>query len=222
MTTIRLGCNLCEKHFSSKLNLNLHIHNVHGSNCPDCNTSIPHNWFTCEVCKKCYAVEDYLNQHIKALHMLPKRTNLESTEKIEWKIVYPNKDGRINCLDCMDTFSSIRTAKAHHSVVHTRTDKFICQVCNKSFAVDYYLKLHLQSAHMLPKIVDDLTKKLEWKIVEPNEDGRFSCLDCNETYSSIKTAKAHHSEVHTRTDKFICKICDKGFSVEDYLKLLTH
>ena len=35
---------------------------------------------------------------------------------------------------------------------------------------------------MLPKMTAD--GSVEWEIIEPNKDGKFNCLDCNETFES--------------------------------------
>ena len=97
---------------------------------------------------------------------------------------------------------------------------FICTVCTKSFAVENNLKQHMQIAHMLPKIgTTGSIENLEWEIVKPNENGRISCLDCNETFSSLQTAKSHHKEVHIREFKFDCLFCNKSFNIEDNMKL---
>ena len=81
-------------------------------------------------------------------------------------------------------------------------DKYICKICSRGFVLEDYLKQHMQT-HMLPKLkVDGSVKELEWKIVEPNEDGRFSCLDCNGTYSCVRAAKEHHKNVHMKAKKF--------------------
>ena len=50
--------------------------------------------------------------------MLPKLRVGGSVKKFEWQLVEPNKDGRINCLDCKETFSSMENARRHHRYVH--------------------------------------------------------------------------------------------------------
>ena len=85
------------------------------------------------------------------------------------------------------------------------------------------MKQHLQ-VHMLPKMTDNgSSKKLEWKIVEPNEDGRFNCLDCKETFSDKYAVRNHHKRMHMKEDKFnfelekiqhgwvVCLKCHKTF-----------
>ena len=66
-------------------------------------------------------------------------------------------------------------------------------------------------------------QSVEWKLAELNEDGKIKCHDCNQTYTTIKSAKKHFKDVHMEENKYICKVCDKVFracfGVEDYMKL---
>ena len=70
----------------------------------------------------------------------------------EWKIVERNENGKIQCLDCEHSFSSMTTARQHHKDVHMKENKFICQMCDKTFAVEDYLQVHMHGTHMLPRI----------------------------------------------------------------------
>ena len=81
---------------------------------------------------------------------IPGKAGNDSLDELEWEIVEPNKDGRFNCLDCKETYSTLKTAKAHYKKVHM-DKKFICQICDKAFKVEEHLNLHLKSTHMLPK-----------------------------------------------------------------------
>ena len=99
LTDENFKCNLCEKHFRDNVDLTVHMHNIHGSICPDYDKYFDSKTFICTVCKKCFTVEESMNKHIQAVHMLPKKSEPESMEKLEWKIVKPNEDGKIGCLE---------------------------------------------------------------------------------------------------------------------------
>ena len=100
-------------------------------------------------------------------HMLPKNVDNGSPKKLKWKIVEPNEDGRFNCLDCKETFSNRWAARQHHKMVHMMENKFICKICNIGFQVEEHMIRHVKNTHMLPKIVDNGSKKkLKWRIVE--------------------------------------------------------
>lgn len=174
----------------------------------------------CKVCKKSFLFEDYMKLHLKAAHMLPKIQIKGSLRQFEWKIAVPNKDGRIQCLDCSKTFLEIHSAKRHYEEVHKTKDKLVCQICKKRFQSEDYVKLHLQASHILPKRISDGSgETFEWKIVKPNSDGRISCFDCSKTFANIHTAKIHHELVHKTNDKFACQVCKKRFQTEEYMKL---
>ena len=64
------------------------------------------NRIMCEICNRGFTHEEYLNRHMQA-HLLPKLKVYGSVKEIEWKIVQQNENGRINCYDCKQTFSTI-------------------------------------------------------------------------------------------------------------------
>ena len=204
----KISCHDCSETFLSMWNAINHHKNLHTKE----------NKYICKVCDKSFTVKDYLKLHIYEAHTLPKTIDNASGNNLEWKIVTPNENDRITCLDCTGTFTNMNSAREHHKLVHMLENNYVCEVCDKKFRVEDYLRLHVQSVHMLPKIVNNgLTKKLEWKIVQPNEDGKFNCLECEQIFSSISNARIHHKDLHMRQNKHICKVCSKSYEFEDYL-----
>ena len=231
----RIECLDCNKKFSSKETAREHYKNVH----------IAKN-FTCVECKKGFAVEDCMKKHLKAAHMLPRRVTNRENEKYEWKIVKTNEDGRINCLDCSLTFSSLYTAKMHHKNVHmTDHNAFNCKVCLKHFKYKGSLVSHMQNMHtpdkngndFLCKVcyevfpvkyalknhiaeVHDLPEELTREKLKPIENGHVKCLDCIKTFSSKETARKHYKNWHMAKNdgsKFICNLCNEELKIKFFL-----
>ena len=80
-----------------------------------------------------------------------------------------------------------------------------CDLCEKSLFSEFLSKhMHRSSldSHMLAHIV--------YKHLEFLDSGNVKCLDCNETFSSIDSAKKHYKDMHMADkngNKFICKLC---------------
>ena len=201
----RMKCLDCNKLFSSKETARTHYQKLHLD-----------ERYICRVCSKKFTTEGYMKKHMKVAHMLPKIIRNGANEKHEWKIVKPNEDGQINCLDCNATFSCLHTAKAHHKVQHTADEKgnnFKCKVCNEVFSVKYALKNHMREIHGRTQI----PKEIIYEKLKPIEDGHMECLDCNKIFSSKETARDHYKKLHLNK-RFNCSVCSRSFITEEYMK----
>jgi KRAB domain-containing zinc finger protein len=136
------------------------------------------------------------------------------TEKLK-----PVEDGCIECLNCNKILSSKKSARQHYKILHLNK-RFTCSVCSQGFAGEYWMKKHIKVAHMLSKRAEnEENEKYELKVVKPNKDGHFNCLDCCKTFSSINSAKSHHKHMHmTYHDAFKCDVCLKNFKYERSLE----
>jgi KRAB domain-containing zinc finger protein len=66
-------CEICEKNFSDKSNLNKHISSVHEDKKP----------FKCELCEFSSSLKGNLNNHIKSVHQKKKTFNSEMTMQLK-------------------------------------------------------------------------------------------------------------------------------------------
>ena len=105
------------------------------------------NNFICKLCDEEYEVQYSLKEHVKNVHGRPKEFKNKKLQAIG--------DGRVKCLDCDKTYSSIDTARRHYKFLHM-TDKndvpFFCDECKKGFAIQGYLNRHMKKIHMSKKI----------------------------------------------------------------------
>ena len=70
-------------------------------------------------------------------------------DKLDWRSVKPNEDGRFNCFDCNGTFSTRSNAKIHYKTVHMKENKFYCKVCEEYFTSANDLNQHLKASHKI-------------------------------------------------------------------------
>ena len=127
--------------------------------------------------------------------------------------------------------------------------KFICEICNEEFSTQYFLMNHLKEIHSKTKMLkrvktrknaEDLTCQLckeicrtkssldshmlahiVYKHLEFMENGHVKCLDCNETFLRMDSAKKHYKDMHMADrngNEFICKWCNERFKVQYSLK----
>ena len=146
-------------------------------------------------------------------------------EKYEWKTVAPDENGKIKCLDCRKTFDNVYSAKTHYRRVHDIENNITCMICRKNFDFNDHLKLHMKASHMLPKKGDtNSVENLEWKIVEPDENGKIKCLNCSKLFSKMNAAKVHQYRCQMETKQesenggFDCIHCNKNYSYKHHLK----
>ena len=229
----RVFCLICKETFSCMKSAKTHSQKKHKSR----------KNFQCKICKKLLGFKRNISLHMRDVHGLPKKLAKKSPKKKElnpalpknrvkksvyihnWNELKETKNGRIVCLNCNKTFSGMNTAKQHYKEQHMQKYTFKCKVCNKKFRQERSIISHMRMCHGpgSKKAVDKVVQKWDWSKLRLTEANKVICLDCDETFSSMKSAKSHYKTQHM-TDKnalnFICEICKKGFAVKSYLK--TH
>ena len=97
--------------------------------------------FCCQICKKICRSKSGFDKHMR-WHTV-------------WKQLEVSECGRVKCLNCDKTYSSMETARSHYKFLHM-TDKndvpFFCNVCKKGFAIKDYLNRHMKNVHFLPQM----------------------------------------------------------------------
>ena len=142
-----------------------------------------------------------------------------------WKQLEVTECGRVKCLNCDKTYSSMETARSHYKFLHM-TDKndvpFFCNVCKKGFAIKDYLNRHMK-IHLSPQMTtkpNQSSERLRWTELKQNEHGGVTCQNCKKDFSSMKIAKQHYSWQHMSKKIFMCKVCKKHLS--DKTNMIRH
>lgn len=128
----------------------------------------------CNICKQQFITKYRLNRHKQLLH--PNMgTDTSSKQNPGW--FQPIKSGiRLN-----DT-----------------KKRFVCHVCNSSFASAKYLRKHIFDKHHLNMSLPKPKPKVKSSII---------CETCNETFVMQKDLLTHRREVHHRSISKAC-VCD--------------
>jgi len=154
----RIVCELCEKPFSCKTALELHVNGVHANIkevCPVCGKEVRFvnshmrfahseeklNKFACNIpgCDKTFITKQNVAKHIERVH-----------------------DGKKDqCTICKEWLKNL---PSHMYQVHKQGKEHVCDDCGKVFYRSYDLKLHIQRVHM---------------------GIRFTCNECGKSVSKI-------------------------------------
>ena len=201
-------CDKCGKEYTTKYTLEVHLrwHNTDERlfQCADCEKRyrsagglkehfiLCHregNAFPCKQCHKIFGRKDKLKEHLQV------HTN-----------VRPYK-----CKDCGFSFKQISFYMSHLKE-HKQGTPLHCNICNKKFKCKRSLKKHAEKCKNKQIISKYLEVTPEVPIILP-----FQCIECEESYKSIRRLKEHFILWH-KVNQFQCFQCHKTFGGQHDLK----
>ena len=214
-------CQECGKTFGSASILRRHIDNIH-----------THVKCICSYCKKTFTAKEYLDKHIKRIHLQEREFNCKVCQIVFTKKEHlknhnqlkhaemknvdegsvldddggeqkqdEQKQDRFLCDTCGKDFATKVILGRHHLYVHLKVRDVKCPLCPKTFTVKYFLRKHLATA--------DHGKR--------ETDSRNLCQNCGQIFASVDDLKIHVKDFHRDAARFLCEICDKGFSKKRHL-----
>ena len=194
-------CTICPFNFCTTLELFQHHETVHKN-------SKTNSSSTCTHCKKKFANDKFLMQHVKAFH--PKKLNAEGSK---------NQDKSVNtkifkCTKCIVVFSNMESW-VKHIKTRRKTDKILnCQneKCTFGSCTKEDLVTHVKNCNSTKIILESNWDK---KNSSNNSCIIYDCCKyCKEEKSISKIASHEKSCAKCfdfLTDDFVCKICEKRF-----------
>lgn len=188
-------CEICGDGFVRFSSLCQHRNNLHGPK----KSELP---FKCHLCPNTFRLQAWLDKHIVQKHKSVDRTVQE---------------------DCEMCKHSVRTSASCPLHAGQTKDAFSCPQCDKVFAKDTNLKVHMKQ-HQEPKFSCDVChKKFTYKCNmlrhrdTHSTEKPFHCSICAKKFCT-KFLLASHMRMHNQDLMFKCEICGKGLTRKDYLK----
>ena len=198
-----LECSTCDYVGNNKLQLKLHIDDVHEGKkpkpilCPICGLTLkkdlkfhienvhegkkPH---VCTTCGKAFPDIFHLNQHVSVVHEQNKSHKCPVCGKGFG--VKQNLDNHIQgvheknkphkCTLCEYTCMKRNLLENHIKEVHEENKPFACSLCNSKFGLKARLNRHIKEVH--------------------EKQNRQTCSLCSSTFSHIGNLNAHIASVH--------------------------
>ncbi|XP_012535966.1 uncharacterized protein LOC105836463 [Monomorium pharaonis] len=184
------ACDLCERTFSLRQALMLHVQRGHRDRnfkCTECDrhfftkydlskhmtTHSDEKPFSCAVCQKQFSRVNLLQRH----------------EKVH------RDEPRYACTQCEREFFTTEDLEKHEEASHKKEKQFQCNICNKRFQYKQGLERH-EVLH--------------------NEDKTFACDYCKEAFHT-STKLARHLSTHAGHRPYVCKLCPRTFLLSHHL-----
>ncbi|XP_046408498.1 gastrula zinc finger protein XlCGF57.1-like [Ischnura elegans] len=183
------SCNECEKSFSRRSHLDIHIR-THTKEKP----------YSCNECEKSFSRKSHLDIHIRT-HTKEKPYSCNECEKsfsqkshLIDHIRTHTKETPYSCSEC-EKFFSQKVHLVHHIRTHTNEEPYSCGECEKSFSRKSNLVRHIRTH---------------------TKEKPYSCSECEHSYSN-KSCLVRHIRTHTKEKPFSCTECEKSFSLKSDL-----
>lgn len=211
------ACHLCQKSYSRKDKLKLHLLKHHQVSKVPRMTIVAE--FPCSICNKIYKTQQTYDKH--QLEHNPNPFHCIICEEAfgtrkDWRL-HENQclsltaigDGHHQCLSCHEIFDCTEAFKVH---LKTAADNCnpkevaavgdgnnkICDFCGESFAGPYQLQLHREKEHVVS----------------------VDCLKCGKVFENRALLKKHMDRNHKDRQAFECTQCGQKLSRSD--KLAEH
>ena len=187
-----LECSTCDYVGKCKLQLKLHIDDVHEGKKP--------KPFLCTICGLTLKSKYQLKFHTENVHQ--------------------GKKPHV-CTACGKAFAFSFHLKEHISTIHEKIKSHQCPVCGRRFGVKQNLDNHIRGVHeknkphkcTLCEYACTQRNQLQSHIKEVHEENKpFECSLCNSKFGLKHRLSRHIKEVHTKEDRQTCSLCKRTFS----------
>ena len=209
------ACNFCDKKYSSKGNLRLHVITIHKNFCS-------------------YVAQSgtYLKKHIKYKHLGERDKcticNIEVSSLYSHnKNIHP-KGPLLKCEKCEFTCKTKSSLKQHFQNKHEERTKIICGICKKYYVDRESLREHMKihsGSDVLQRIKCDecdyttiSTGRLTRHVKGVHRKIVTKCKLCDYQATFKENLLRHMKTFHSKTRNFECYECDEKFKLKGTLK----
>lgn len=201
--------------------------------------------FQCEICKKYYKSQKVLKHHIKNIHNMTKRREVETWVCFECGKTLRSQgsfknhmfthqedpDRTFECYKCQKTqYKNAHLLRHHFYAKHhkERPKKIPCKICSVLVTASH-MSNHIKFKHNSQPLEREKCSICEHWIMKTNmkfhlskhSDPGVVCLECGKFLKSKHSLAVHHNLVHKPVSKnFKCDYCQKAFHREK--KLAEH
>ena len=198
-------CNICDKKFTIKTNLDRHIRDVHSVKV-----------YTCNKCPKNFSRHQNLIRHQKVHENETKSTGNASVIKTEQSSKLPTSPPKkLTCKGCQWHGKSLRHHLRANSKCQKHYDMNLLEKCAKE------IKKRKQAEWELANREKRSQRMKQYK-KSSNSSGSLStihsCNVCKKVFSNKSTLDRHTADVHQELKRFPCPKCPKYFSRQLNLK----
>ena len=155
----------------------------------------------CKLCDKTFYDERSLKNHTILEHFLCHTCNRKG---------FKTKEDLQNHLRIVHNFQNFQE----------EPKTIVCELCNKSFVDENYLKIHTIGVHFLCRICNTAFKtkeNLDEHNIEKHSEKSYKCNLCSETFIGSGKLIRHKLTVHEKVAVFECYHCEKLFKDEENL-----
>ncbi|CAH1407500.1 unnamed protein product [Nezara viridula] len=222
--TLSLVCQLCNRPFKGKSELELHI--------PQCHLKYNESDnLKCQKCKLNYEDLQTLREHLVS-HGISMKPHLcafcpKSYNRLIDKVIHERVHTRSkphSCNECGRCFR-LRNSLVAHMRIHSGERPFKCSFCNKSFRTKHLQRSHSSTHSGVFRYKCNYCKKQfqSKSKVEAHENSHkkpFVCLECKRMFYSLRFVKKHMDNHKNGQLNYTCNMCPNMFTRAAYLE--TH
>lgn len=200
-----LKCKFCNKSFTKKYKLNVHL-----------NSHSRAKSFQCDTCGKLVVYKARLDDPLNK-HSVIREFKCENCNKL-FIFKCNNSNKKFKCKVCNKTFARKHTLTAHLKI-HSRDSKGLrCKICNKRFLREISLDGHLRQ-HFIYKCEicnDSFMRKvsLDQHLKEHSTVKEFRCEICDKVLLS-KSHLDQHLTQHSGAKEVESEICNETNSIDN-------